>query len=460
MNIYRSSHLFLFILITLNSIHCDEHDHRYEDGNEVVLWMNTVGPYHNRQETYNYFSLPFCRGIKKEISHYHETLGENILGVELEYSGIEINFRNDKPKTDFCEITVTPEFYDTFTYAIKNHYWYQMFIDDLPIWGIVGEMDEAGKSAYIWTHKKFEIGYNDDRIIDVNLTSEAKVRLQPNVQLQFSYEVTWKPTKVPFSKRFDKYLDAGFFQHKIHWFSIFNSFMMVLFLVGLVSMILLRTLRKDYARYGKDDDLDDMFDHIFNNIAPDDDETDDNNLDYGIKWNQFRSNLTWSSMNATVKSLAHPAYGEKVSFSDSAPGEFDLLLDVKAELAKFDPLNIYFDNVGGDQLEAAIAAAADHARFVECGMISQFHKSNDVGIRNLILVVRKRLKLQGFIIFDQTKDENFNREFYSKVPKWIANGELKVKEDVTKGLEQAPEAIVGIFKGKNFGKAVVRIADD
>ncbi|CAF2942030.1 unnamed protein product [Rotaria sp. Silwood2] len=258
MNVYRSSHLFLFILITLNSIHCDEHDHRYEDGNEVVLWMNTVGPYHNRQETYNYFSLPFCRGIKKEISHYHETLGENILGVELEYSGIEINFRNDKPKTDFCEITVTPEFYDTFTYAIKNHYWYQMFIDDLPIWGIVGEMDEAGKSAYIWTHKKFEIGYNDDRIIDVNLTSEAKVRLQPNVQLQFSYEVTWKPTKVPFSKRFDKYLDAGFFQHKIHWFSIFNSFMMVLFLVGLVSMILLRTLRKDYARYGKDDDLDDM----------------------------------------------------------------------------------------------------------------------------------------------------------------------------------------------------------
>ena len=55
--------------------------------------MNTVGPYHNRQETYNYFSLPFCRGKKKELSHYHETLGENILGVELEYSGVEINFK-------------------------------------------------------------------------------------------------------------------------------------------------------------------------------------------------------------------------------------------------------------------------------------------------------------------------------------------------------------------------------
>ena len=54
--------------------------------------MNTVGPYHNRQETYNYFSLPFCRG-RSAISHYHETLGENILGVELEYSGVEINFK-------------------------------------------------------------------------------------------------------------------------------------------------------------------------------------------------------------------------------------------------------------------------------------------------------------------------------------------------------------------------------
>ncbi|CAF1108767.1 unnamed protein product [Rotaria magnacalcarata] len=134
--------------------------------------------------------------------------------------------------------------------------------------------------------------------------------------------------------------------------------------------------------------------------------------------------------------------------------------NVKAELAKFGSLNIYFDNVGGEQLEAALDAAADHARFVECGMISQFHKSNDSGIRNLILVVRKRLTLQGFIILDQANDENFNREFYSKVPKWIANGDLKVKEDVTKGLEKAPEAIVGIFKGKNFGKAAIKIADD
>ena len=81
--------------------------------------------------------------------------------------------------------------------------------------GVVGEMDESDKAAYIWTHKKFEIGYNDQRIVDVNLTSEAKLRLQPNMQIPFSYEVIWKPVNTPFAKRFDKYLDPGFFQHKV-----------------------------------------------------------------------------------------------------------------------------------------------------------------------------------------------------------------------------------------------------
>ena len=82
--------------------------------------------------------------------------------------------------------------------------------------GVVGEMDESGKNAYIWTHKKFEIGYNENRIVDVNLTSESKVQLQPNTKLSFTYEVTWRSSPTPFTDRFDKYLDPGFFQHKVN----------------------------------------------------------------------------------------------------------------------------------------------------------------------------------------------------------------------------------------------------
>ncbi|VDO80807.1 unnamed protein product [Soboliphyme baturini] len=68
----------------------------------------------------------------------------------------------------------------------------------------------------------------------------------------------WTPTDTSFNDRFNKYLDVSFFQHKIHWFSIINSSIMTLFLVGLVLAILMRTLRKDYARYSKESDVDDI----------------------------------------------------------------------------------------------------------------------------------------------------------------------------------------------------------
>lgn len=247
-----------FLYLFLVSIHADEHNHVYEINEEVVLWMNTVGPYHNRQETYAYFSLPFCRGKKKTISHHHETLAEALQGVELKFSGIPIGFCRNETSSKICDLILTEEKQKVFMYAVKNHYWYQMYIDGLPIWSILGDVDQKNNLYYIWTHKKFDIGYNGNRIVDINLTSENKVLLELNSQIQFTYEVHWKQSDIKFENRFEKYLDPTFFQHRIHWFSIFNSFMMVIFLVGLVSMILMRTLRKDYARYSKDDDLEDL----------------------------------------------------------------------------------------------------------------------------------------------------------------------------------------------------------
>jgi transmembrane 9 superfamily protein 3 len=75
---------------------------QYEDGEEVVLWMNTVGPYHNRQETYSYFSLPFCVGEKESIGHYHETLGEALQGTELEFSGLDIDHKGRNLQLVLC----------------------------------------------------------------------------------------------------------------------------------------------------------------------------------------------------------------------------------------------------------------------------------------------------------------------------------------------------------------------
>lgn len=81
--------IYFIAVINLNFYFCLQ----YDENDEVVLWMNTVGPYHNRQETYTYFSLPFCAGTKETINHYHETLGEALLGIELEFSGLEIEYK-------------------------------------------------------------------------------------------------------------------------------------------------------------------------------------------------------------------------------------------------------------------------------------------------------------------------------------------------------------------------------
>jgi transmembrane 9 superfamily protein 3 len=131
-------------------------------------------------------------------------------------------------------------------------------VDDLPIWGFVGEASEGGgedaAAVYVYTHRSFDISYNGDNIIQVNLTSESPAALVVGTPLAFTYSVTWHASRTRFAQRFERYLDYNFFEHQIHAFSIFNSFMMVIFLTGLVSMILMRTLRNDYARYATADD--------------------------------------------------------------------------------------------------------------------------------------------------------------------------------------------------------------
>jgi len=239
------------------------HEHKYEPGEEVVLWVNKVGPFPNPQETYAYYSLPFCQP-EQLIESKTEGLGEALLGYELIKSNIEIRFKENVKKTT-CSKTLTKKEDKQFRDAILQQYWYQLFLDDLPIWGMVGEyFEEEGSQpkVFIYTHKKFVITYNKDRVIEVNLTSENPTPIAEGATLEFTYSVNWQPTTVTFEERFRKYLDKSFFEHQIHWFSIFNSFMMVIFLVGLVSLILMRTLRKDYARFGSKDDEDDGGDDV------------------------------------------------------------------------------------------------------------------------------------------------------------------------------------------------------
>lgn len=212
----------------MNFVFSGEESHRYADDEHVVLWMNTVGPYHNRQETYEYFSLPFCKGDEHEdvgkVRHHHN-IGDALQGVELVHSGLDMKFKKNIGPVQYCDVTLDQVKLQQLLYAVQHHYWYQMYIDDLPIWGIVGEIgaDDSQGDFFLWTHKKFEIGYNGDQIVDVSVTSENKRKLTDGINIPFTYQVVWRESGTEFAKRYDKYLDPSFFQHRIHcWFG-FND---------------------------------------------------------------------------------------------------------------------------------------------------------------------------------------------------------------------------------------------
>ena len=154
-------------------------------------------------------------------------------------------------------MVLSEEYVTQFTSMVDQQYWYELFLDDLPMWGMVGEVlrdEEHGRmEKHIFTHRTISLAYNGNRIIEANLTSENPVSIEKGTTLKFTYSVFWHfTTAKTFENRFDRYLEDEFFEHQIHWFSVFNSFVMVVFLCGLVSLILLRTLRHDLARYAKE----------------------------------------------------------------------------------------------------------------------------------------------------------------------------------------------------------------
>ncbi|URD90016.1 Myb-like DNA-binding domain [Musa troglodytarum] len=243
---FLTAAFLLFLLVA--SASASESDHKYQAEDPVTLWVNKVGPYNNPQETYNYHSLPFCQ-LSENPAHKWSGLGEVLGGNELIDSQIPIKFQRNVDKGSICTIELDATKVKQFIDAIDNSYWFEFFI------GFVGETDKNNKDKhYLFTHKDIVIQHKGYQIIHVNLTQASPKLLEVGKKLDMTYSVKWLPTNVTFARRFEVYLDYPFFEHQIHWFSIFNSFMMVIFLTGLVSMILMRTLRNDYAKYAREDD--------------------------------------------------------------------------------------------------------------------------------------------------------------------------------------------------------------
>jgi NADPH-dependent curcumin reductase CurA len=149
---------------------------------------------------------------------------------------------------------------------------------------------------------------------------------------------------------------------------------------------------------------------------------------------------------------------EKVEWLRSLGVEAFNYRETPAKQALREGIDVYFDNVGGDQLEAALTALRPFGREIACGSISRYNDQHaEPGPRNLSLIVTKRLRVQGFIILDH--GDRF-RDFIKEVGPWVADGTLQYRETVVEGIENIPTAFAGLFRGENVGKMLVRVGPD
>ncbi|PSR91018.1 Transmembrane 9 superfamily member 3 like, partial [Actinidia chinensis var. chinensis] len=201
------------------------------------------------------------------VKEKKEALGEILNGDRLVSAPYKLDFAVDKDE-EVCKKKLTKEEVAQFRSAVSEDYYFQMYYDDLPIWGFLGKVDKEGKADpsdykyHLFKHLHFQIFYNKDRVIEINVRTDpyAHVDLTEDkeVYVDFMYTVKWRQTNSPFDKRMDKYSQSSLLPHhlEIHWFSfsIINSCVTVLLLTGFLATILMQVLKNDFVKYAHDEE--------------------------------------------------------------------------------------------------------------------------------------------------------------------------------------------------------------
>ncbi len=156
---------------------------------------------------------------------------------------------------------------------------------------------------------------------------------------------------------------------------------------------------------------------------------------------------------------------EKCAYSKEVYG-YDEMIDYKAtgDVSQAiadacpDGVNVYFDNVGGQILNDAVANMKNFGRILICGQVAEYNLGPEqrMGLRDVSAFVGKRLDMCGFVVLDHAK---YFKEAIQTMAGWIKNGHLAYREHIVEGLENAPAAFCGLFRGENFGRGLVHIAD-
>lgn len=190
-----------------------------------------------------------------------ESLGEVLNGDRLCNALYEFKFREDKIDVALCQKRVTVDEVVSFNEAINSDFYFQFYLDDLPFWGFIGKLEEdswspggGGTKYYLFTHAQFDVLYNGNRVVQVNAFGDPNravdITKDVDVDVKFTYSVSWNATTLHFENRMDRYSRASLLPvyRQVHWFSFINSIVIILLLVGLLALLYMRHLKSDLKK--------------------------------------------------------------------------------------------------------------------------------------------------------------------------------------------------------------------
>ncbi|KAJ4968645.1 hypothetical protein NE237_015346 [Protea cynaroides] len=256
--------VFTSLVISHQPARSTPENHRYSVGDIVPLFVNKVGPLNNPSETYHYYDLPFC--LPDQLIEKKESLGEVLNGDRLTNALFELKFRENKVLETLCEKQLTRDEVAKFRDAIKNDFYFQMYYDDLPLWGFIGKvedtwfLDEMESRYYLFKHVQFDALYNEDQVIDIHAfsdpTNAVDITNDHVTKVTFTYSILWNASSTQFENRMSKYSRSSILpQHlQIHCFSIINSLVIVLLLMGMLAALFLQNLNSDLKKYSHGDE--------------------------------------------------------------------------------------------------------------------------------------------------------------------------------------------------------------
>jgi len=238
----------------------------FEKGVLIPVHANKVGPFSNPSETYPFYSMPFCQ--PETLVYEDLDLGQILRGDRFVNTKFDLAFAGNSHNRLMCHKTLTQEDQIKLKHAIDADYYFELVVDELPLFGFIGEkevIEEDGEMKapqtdsqyFVFTHLDFAFYYSDEhQIVDANISTDQRYRAEiagkheGQTDVTFTYSVTWQPSDIHHSHRVEKYSMSGFRQQhmQIHWISIVNSCVLVILLTGFLALILLRILRNDISK--------------------------------------------------------------------------------------------------------------------------------------------------------------------------------------------------------------------